>query len=76
MIEAVVIAVGGGGAANTLIRQFFVWLRTSREQHTVHLTLKDGNGREATLNVNGLKDSDAITRKVFEFFSTGNYSNE
>jgi hypothetical protein len=74
MIEAIIIAVGSGGAATTLIRQFFTWLRRSGDRHTVHLTLKDDTGREVHLDVNGLKDSDVIARKAFEFFSSDNES--
>jgi hypothetical protein len=69
MIEAIVIAVGSGGAATTLIRQFFTWLGRRGEGYTAHLTLKDDKGREASLDVNGLKDSDAIIQKAFAFFS-------
>jgi hypothetical protein len=74
MVEAIVIAVGSHGAATTLIRQFFTWLRSSSERHTAHLTLKDGNGRELSLDINGLTDSDAITRQAFEFFSSSSCS--
>jgi hypothetical protein len=76
IIEAVIIAVGSGGAATTLIRQFFTWLRRKGERYTAHLTMKDGHGREVTLDVNGLTDPEAITQKAFEFFSSDNYSNE
>jgi Effector Associated Constant Component 1 len=74
MTEAIVIAVGSGGAATTLIRQLFIWLGRRGERYTAHLTLKDGKGREVSLDINGLTDSDAITRKFFDFFSSGNDS--
>jgi hypothetical protein len=76
MVEAVIIAVGSGGAVTTLIRQFFTWLGRKGERHTAHLTLKDGNGREVTLDVNGLTDPEAIIRRAFEFFSSDNDQNE
>ena len=74
MVEAIVIAVGSGGAATTLIRQFFIWLGKNGERYTAHLTLKDAKGREVNLDVNGVADSDAIARKAFEFFSFDNDS--
>lgn len=74
MVEAIVIAVGSGGAATTLIRQFFSWLGRSGERHTAHLTLKDSNGRELSLDINGLTDSDAIARQAFEFFASSSGS--
>lgn len=69
VIEAVVIAVGSGGAATTLVLQFFTWLRIHSERHIAHLTLKDGTGREVSLDIDGLNDSEAIARKAFDFFS-------
>src|ERR1700728_1708153 len=51
LTEAIIIAVGRGGLANTLVRQIFTWL-ARREHRTVRLTLKDGTGREAILDVN------------------------
>ena len=37
MVEAIVIAVGSGGAATTLIRQFFMAL--GKERSTIYRTL-------------------------------------
>ncbi|MDB6014692.1 MAG: hypothetical protein JWL65_6942 [Gammaproteobacteria bacterium] len=71
LIGEIIIAVGGGGVANTLIRQLFTWLEKRGDRHAAHLTLKDGTGREASLDVSGLDNPDAIMHRVFEFFSSG-----
>lgn len=69
IVETMVIAVGSGGVANTLIRCLFTWLRKRRDRYTARLVLKDGEGREINLDMNGLTDPDAIISKAFEFFS-------
>lgn len=71
MIEVIAISVGGGGVANTLVRYLFTWLGKYGDRHSAHLTLKDDTGREVSLDVNGLHDSDALASKAFEFFSNG-----
>ena len=69
MIEAIAIAVGGGGAVNTLIRYFFIWLGKHQDKHSAHLTLQDDTGRELSFNIDGLSDPNAIIQKAFDFFS-------
>jgi Effector Associated Constant Component 1 len=71
MIEAITISVGAGGVANTLVRYLFTWLGKHGERHRARLTLKDETGREVSLDINGLHDSDALARKVLEFFPDG-----
>lgn len=71
VVEVIAISVGGGGVANTLVRYFFTWLGKHGDQHRAHLTLKDENGRQASLDVNGVRDPEALALKVFEFFADG-----
>jgi hypothetical protein len=69
VVEVIAISVGGGGVANTLVRYFFTWLGKHGDRHSARLILKDENGRQASLDVNGIRDSEALMLKVFEFFS-------
>jgi len=71
VVAEIAISVGGSGVASTLARYFFIWLGKHGDRHTARLTLKDENGRQASLDVNGIRDSEALMRKVFEFFADG-----
>jgi hypothetical protein len=69
IVDAVTVAISGGGAATVAVRSIFAWLRQHQRGHRVRLILQDENGRRADVELDGLRDSEPVIERVLAFFS-------
>lgn len=67
-LDAVVIAVSGGGAATVFVKSLFAWLSQRQKNMSIRLRLIRPEGQEAELDLTGIRDSEAVVDKVLEFF--------
>lgn len=68
-LDVLAVALSTGGTATVLVRSLFAWLGTRRRPSSVHLKLKRPDGHEAELEVDCIRDPDAVIDKLSQFFS-------
>ncbi|GAA5160384.1 MULTISPECIES: effector-associated constant component EACC1 [Amycolatopsis] len=67
-LEVLTVGLGSGSALTVLIQSVFSWLERRRAGSTIKLKLKQPDGREADLEIDGAQQPDAIVERVFDFF--------
>jgi hypothetical protein len=70
-LDAVVIAVSGGGAATIFVQSLFAWLSQRQKNMSVRLRLVRPDGQDAELDLTGIRDPEAVIDKVLKFFMSG-----
>lgn len=68
IVDAISVGLNGTGAAVVLIRSLFGWLRRRQAGATLRLTLKNDQGRELDLEVDGVRDANAVITQVLDFY--------